>query len=186
MTQDQLIQGLANGDTQAIAWLYDHYGAALFGIILRIVKDQELAENLLQDTFVKIWKAGSTFDAQKAGLFAWMQRIARNTAIDATRSAVFKQRAETTEADNLVYRQEESAFNPDHIGIREILGKLDDKYRILIEKAYFEGYTQQELEEELGIPLGTVKTRMRQAMQMLRQLLSDMAVFVGWILFMNV
>lgn len=183
MTQDQLIQGLANGDTKTIAWLYDHYGAALFGIILRIVKDQELAENLLQDTFVKIWKAGSTFDSQKAGLFAWMQRIARNTAIDATRSAIFRQRAETDQADVLVYKPEESAFNPDHIGIRDALAQLDDKYRILIEKAYFEGYTQQELEQELGIPLGTVKTRMRQAMQILRQLLSEMAVLGWWILF---
>ncbi|MFN4079975.1 MAG: RNA polymerase sigma factor, partial [Saprospiraceae bacterium] len=69
----------------------------------------------------------------------------------------------------------ESSFQPEHIGLRETLGKLDEKYRILIEKAYFEGYTQQELEEELGIPLGTVKTRMRQAMQLLRRHLTQWA-----------
>lgn len=179
VTQDQLIQGLQAGSQQTVGVLYDRYGAALLGVVLRIVKDQELAENVLQDTFVKIWKSGASYDQDKAGLFVWMARIARNTAIDATRSAYFKQRSKTTDAEQLVYMSSTDGFRPEHIGLREVLGKLDDKYRILIEKAYFEGYTQQDIEKELDIPLGTVKSRMRQAMILLRQHLSDHALFAA-------
>lgn len=175
MTQEQLFQKLSSGDSSVIGFLYDQYGASLFGLVLRIVGDRELAENVLQDTFVKIWKSGNSFDPEKAGIFIWMQRIARNTAIDATRSAYFKQRAETTNTDQLVYMKEENPFNPDHVGLRDTLGKLEEKYRVVIEKAYFEGYTHQEIEEELGVPLGTVKTRMRQGMLLLRQYLTEVA-----------
>ena len=170
---DELIQGLKTGDPRAVGELYDRYAGALFGVVLRIVGDRELAENVLQDVFLKAWKSGASYDSERSGLFTWLNRIARNAAIDATRSAQFKQRRQTGDTDSLVYTPAESRFQPEHIGLREILGKLDEKYRVLIEKAYFEGYTQQELEEELGIPLGTVKTRMRHAMQLLRGYLSQ-------------
>lgn len=176
VTQDQIIKGLLTSDQNTLGHLYDQYGAALFGVVLRIVGDRELAENVLQDTFLKIWKSGATYNPEKAGIFVWMSRIARNTAIDSTRSAYFKQRSETADADQLVYMEEADPFNPEYIGLREILGKLEDKYRVIIEKAYFEGYTQQDIEKELGIPLGTVKSRMRQAMIILRQHLSEYAL----------
>lgn len=173
--RDELITRLQAGDPQAVGQLYDRYARSLFGVVLRIVGDREMAENVLQDVFVKAWKSAASFDPDKSGIFTWLNRIARNAAIDATRSAQFKQRRKTGDAESLVYKSVESSFQPEHIGLRETLGKLDEKYRILIEKAYFEGYTQQELEEELGIPLGTVKTRMRQAMQLLRRHLTQWA-----------
>ncbi len=153
---------------EAVGLLYDNYSAALFGVILRVVRSRELAEQVLQDTFVKAWRFGQQYDRSKGRLFTWLLNIARNTAIDATRTGHYKFYAKTDDIQALAHREGSEALNPEHIGLRQLVGQLDEKYRVLIEKIYFEGYTQQEVEEELGIPIGTVKTRLRYAIQELR------------------
>ncbi len=155
-------------DQAAVGALYDAYGGALFGVVLRIVHSRELAEQVLQDTFVKVWRNSATYDASKGRLFTWLLNIARNTAIDVTRSAHFQQSWKTDSLDNLVHKPGGESINPDHLGLKEVVGGLDEKYRSLIDLVYFKGYTQEEAAEETGIPLGTIKTRLRFAISELR------------------
>jgi RNA polymerase sigma-70 factor (ECF subfamily) len=167
--QEQIIAQLQRQDRAAIASLYDAYGAALYGVVLRIVRSPELAQQVLQDTFLKAWRYGANYDASKGKIFTWLLNIARNTAIDATRSAQFRQRQRTDDLDQLAARPGGEQLNPDALGLRELVGGLDEKYRLLIELVYFRGYTQEEAAEEMGIPIGTVKTRLRHAIGLLRQ-----------------
>lgn len=169
MQQDQqLINRLKAQDRVAIGNLYDAYNGALFGVVLRIVQQRELAEQVLQDTFVKAWRNGASYDEQKGRLFTWLLNIARNTAIDATRTAHFQKSRQTDSLDALVFSPGGEGINPDVIGVREVVNRLDEKYKMLIDLIYFKGYTQEEAAEETGIPLGTIKTRLRYAINELR------------------
>ncbi|MBK7937804.1 MAG: sigma-70 family RNA polymerase sigma factor [Lewinellaceae bacterium] len=171
--QDQLIVRLKQQDRAAIGELYDAYGSALFGVVLRIVQSRELAEQVLQDTFVKVWRNAASYDVSKGRLFTWLLNIARNTAIDATRTAHFRHYRKTDSLDNLVHKPGMDTLNPDHLGVKEVVGRLDDKYKSLIDLVYFKGYTQEEVAEETGIPLGTVKTRLRYAIGELRKMFGE-------------
>ncbi len=171
--QDQYVSRLKQQDQSVIGDLYDAYGGALYGVVMRIVHSPELARQVLQDTFLKVWRNAASYDSDKGRLFTWLVNIARNTAIDATRSAHFRQQRKTDSADALVHSPGGFAPNPDLIGVRELVGRLDEKYRLLIDLLYFQGYTQEEAAEETGIPLGTIKTRMRYAIGELRRLFDD-------------
>ena len=162
-------------DSTAFEYLYDHYSAALYSVVLRVVRQQDIAEEVLQDTFLKIWDRMSSYDASKGRLFTWMLNIARNQAIDRTRSREMSQLRKTDDIQNLVNqadRQESVQQKTDAIGVRELLGRLPDEQRFIVDKLYLNGYTQSEVAEEFGIPLGTVKTRTRMAMSALRNLLN--------------
>ena len=171
--QEQFISKLQQQDPAVIGELYDAYGGALYGIALRIVQTPELAQQVLQDTFLKVWRHATAYDTSKGRLFTWLANIARNTAIDLTRSAHFQQRKKTDPVDALVYQPGGASINPDHVGVRELVGRLDEKYRLLIDLLYFQGYTQEVAAEATGIPLGTIKTRMRAAIGELRQLFGE-------------
>ena len=171
--QDLLIHRLKQQDRAAIGELYDAYSGALFGVVVRIVQSRELAEQVLQDTFVKAWRNGASYDASKGRLFTWLLNIARNTAIDATRTAHFQHYRKTDSLDNLVHKPGGESINPDHLGVKEVVSRLDEKYKSLIDFVYFKGYTQEEIAEETGIPLGTVKTRLRYAIGELRRLFGE-------------
>ena len=171
--QDQLISRLQQQDRAVIGDLYDAYGAALFGVVLRIVQSRELAEQVLQDTFVKVWRNSASYDVSKGRLFTWLVNIARNTAIDATRTAHFQHYRKIDALDNLVHKPGGDALNPDHLGVKEVVGRLDEKYKSLIDLIYFKGYTQEEVAEETGISLGTVKTRLRYAIGELRKMFGE-------------
>jgi RNA polymerase sigma-70 factor (ECF subfamily) len=173
MQDNLLITRLQRQDRAAIGELYDAYGGALFGVVLRIVQSRELAEQVLQDTFVKAWRNGASYDASKGRLFTWLLNIARNTAIDATRTAHFQQYRKTDSLENLVHKPGGQSINPEHLGLRDVVNRLDEKYKSLIDLVYFEGYTQEEVAEETGIPLGTVKTRLRHAIGELRKLFGE-------------
>lgn len=178
-TQDYYIARLKRQDETVVGELYDAYSGALYGVVIRIVQSPELAQQVLQDTFLKIWRNATGYDASKGRLFTWMVNIARNTAIDATRSAQFQQRKKTDSLDSLVHSPGGHAIDPEHIGVREIVNRLDEKYRLLIDLIYFQGYTQEEAAEETGIPLGTVKTRLRYAIGELRRLFGAV---LSWLL----
>ncbi|MEQ1745447.1 MAG: sigma-70 family RNA polymerase sigma factor [Saprospiraceae bacterium] len=171
--QERYISRLQQQDQAVIGELYDAYSGALYGVVLRIVQQPEIAEQVLQDTFLKVWRSAATYDVSKGRLFTWLVNIARNTAIDATRSGQFRQRQKTDSADALVHLPDSHSPNPDHIGVRELVGRLDEKYRLLIDLMYFQGYTQEEAAEETGIPLGTIKTRLRFAISELRRLFGE-------------
>jgi RNA polymerase sigma-70 factor, ECF subfamily len=171
----QLIPMLIAGEEEAFTLLYDSYSAMLFGVITRVVDDQQDAQNLLQDCFVKIWKNIASFDAEKGRLATWMISIARNTALDFVRSKYFSQKRKNQNLDDLVHPIAERIFvrqEEDTVGLRQLVDKLPAAYREVIEWMYFEGYTQQEISENFNIPLGTVKTRTRIALRELRNAFS--------------
>lgn len=171
-----LIQRLQSGDQSVISTLYDKYGATLYGIVLRIVEQEDLAQDVLQESFVKIWKNAGRYDATQGTLFTWMLNICRNTAIDKTRSAYFRRKKKVHAVDETLNNHRHFAYeqNTDQIGLDEEVKNLEEKYRTVIDLIYFRGFTQKEVTEQLNIPLGTVKSRVRIALRELRkQFLSD-------------
>jgi len=176
--QDQLIIRLKQQDRAAIGELYSAYNKALYGVVLRIVQTPELAQQVMQDTFVKAWRNSASYDPSKGRLFTWLLNIARNTAIDATRTSYFQHSRKTDNLDNLIYKPSGNTLNPDHVGVREIVDTLDEKYKLLIDLVYFQGYTQEDAAEETGIPLGTIKTRLRYAISELRKVFTNVIVAI--------
>jgi len=173
-TEQELVSLLQNRDNKAFAYLYDNYAAALYSIILQIVNDAELANDVLQEVFVNIWRRIEQYDAGKGRLFTWMMNIARNASIDTLRSRSYQNsRKNQSIQENVDTIQVTDVIQPgvDTIGLRKVLEKLKDEQRILIELAYFKGYTHEEIAELEKIPLGTVKTRIRNALIQLRGLL---------------
>jgi RNA polymerase sigma factor (sigma-70 family) len=158
-----------NKDPYIIAQLYDAYSAALYGCVLRIVRSKELAEQVIQDTFLKVWHHGARYDQSKGRLFTWLLNIARNTAIDATRNKYFHNIKKTEHIDILINAHGGECLNPDTVGLQEVVKRMDEKYKVLIDLIYFNQYTHQEAAEEMGIPIGTVKTRVRSAILELKK-----------------
>ena len=167
----ELVSLLRQKDNQAFGYLYDNYGGALFGIIKQIVADTELSNDVLQETFVNIWKRIETYDESKGRLFTWMLNIARNAAIDKTRSRGFQQSLRQMPLDGDIVQ---ASVRPgiDDFGLKKVIMKLKDEQRLLIDLSYFQGYTHEQIAQALHIPLGTVKTRIRSALTQLRGLLS--------------
>lgn len=174
--EESLLKTLKTGNMQGYELLYDKYCAMLYGIILRIVRDEADAENLLQDCFVKIWRNIESYDASKGRLATWLINIARNTAIDFTRSKFYAQKKANQKIEKLVsssFDVSDLMISPDTLDVRQLVQKLPPQYRQIIEWLYFEGYTQQDISDTHGIALGTVKTRTRAALTELRQIFSE-------------
>ena len=165
-----LISLLKSRDEKTFSSFYDDYSGALYGILCKIVQDDNEAETLLQDTFIKIWKDIDDYDSSKSTLFTWALNIARKTGIDYLRSKNFSQHSASQKSDN--YGGVESMDLPNaylnKIGFEELLSKLDKQHALVIYKLYFEGYTQEEAAAELKIPLDTFKTQSRNALKELR------------------
>jgi RNA polymerase sigma factor (sigma-70 family) len=175
VTQEEIIQGLRRKDKAALSYLYDHYADALLGVISRIVQDQDVAEEVLQDAFMRFWEKIDHYDAERGRLFTWMMRIARNLALDKLRSKGMKQQGKSDSISDNVYMLDQSQrteSSVDAIGLEKILDELPEEQRFVIDKLYLQGYTQSEVAEEFAIPLGTVKTRLRSAMVKLRKIVT--------------
>lgn len=173
-SEEDLVQLLQSGDQSAFEYLYDHYSGALNTIILKMISDQQLAEDILQEAFVKIWNNFSAYDSSKGRLFTWMLNITRNLTIDTLRSKGFKKQAKIQTTENAVgYTSNNINENDkfDALGIRKQTMLLKEDQKRVIDLAYFEGFTQEEISKKLGIPLGTVKTRMRTAISVLKKIL---------------
>lgn len=172
----ELITRLQQNDREAYEYLYDHYSDALYGLLCRIAGDEETASDLLQDTFVKIWKSIGSYDPARGKLFTWMLNICRNLAIDKIRSKDFNNQRKNHSAEivvNELGKMKTDPVRPEHIGLAELITKLDENERFLIDLMYFKGYTQSEIAEEFNIPLGTVKTRLRSATINLRKIFNN-------------
>ena len=170
-----LIEGLKSREPGAFDVIYDRYTPALYGVIKRIVVDDEIAEEVAHDALLKIWEKASTYDPEKGRLFTWMLNIARNLAIDKTRSRRFKEAQKTEPQSDNVYiidEKNQTEQHPEDIGVRELLEYLKEDQKLVIELLYFKGYTQSEIAGQFDIPLGTVKTRTRSALQKLRKFLN--------------
>lgn len=171
-SEDELIASLQSRDDQAFGYLYDHYGGALYGVIKQVVSDEEMSQDVLQEVFVNIWKKIDSYDPSKGRLFTWLLNIARNAAIDKTRSKLYQQslRHQPIEDDEMVFQQPRAGV--DDYGLKKVLYKLKEEQRKLIDLSYYQGYTHDQIAKALNIPLGTVKTRIRSALIQLRTMLS--------------
>lgn len=175
-SEEELIVLLKEKNETGFHYLYDHYSGALYGIILRIVQSKEYTEEVIQDVFVKIWNSIHQYDASKGRFYTWIINIARNTAIDYLKSKGFQNELKNQPLPDFVYNTTElSTVNnsSDYIGFTNVLEGLETDKQELIDLAYYQGYTQHEISEKLKIPLGTVKTKMRNALMKLRDLLKD-------------
>ncbi len=169
--EEEFVEHLLSRDAKKFAILYDHFSGALLGIINRIVKNDEEAEDILQEVFLKIWHASTSYDQKKSRLFTWMLNVARNTSIDYLRSKQgrFDKAVQSTDVLNSAHAHGGANTNHDHIGLKKIVNELKTEQKEIIDLAFFEGYTQNEIAEKLQIPLGTVKTRCRKAICVLRK-----------------
>ncbi|WP_240743304.1 RNA polymerase sigma factor [Ilyomonas limi] len=170
--EDELLRRLKLYEEQAYRFLYDHYSKALFIVIKQIIPQQEIAEDILQETFVKVWQNIHTYDGSRGRLYTWMLSIARNLSIDRTRSKEFNKQSKTGALQENVYTSaptEESRVTD--VGLKKVLNSIPEENARLIDLAYFKGYTQEEIAKILVIPVGTVKTRMRSAIASLRKLI---------------
>ena len=173
-TEEELVLLLQQKDQQAFSYLYDHYAAALNGIIYRLVEDRELSEDILQEVFIKIWNNFASYDKSKGRLYTWMLNITRNLTIDTLRSKNYKKQSKISGDENSVSNLEDSSQNAnrfDAIGVDASLAILKPEELNIINLAYFNGYTQDEISKEMSMPLGTVKTKMRNAILALRKIL---------------
>lgn len=174
MTQDDLLVLIRNQDEKAFTHLYNMYSKSLFAVISNFIREHEEAEDVLQETFVKIWKNIDSYNESKGRFYTWILNIARNAAIDKLRSKGFNNTKKNLSADNFVHLLDDNSRTTnmiDVIGIREFVKKLKPKCIQLIELLFFRGYTQQEASDELEIPLGTVKTQNRNCINDLRNYL---------------
>jgi RNA polymerase sigma-70 factor (ECF subfamily) len=161
LLEKHIVELLKERDEKAISLLYDHYGDTLYGVAFKVLKNEELAQDVVQESFVKIWKKSHTYDADKAKLFTWLFRIIRNTAIDKLRSIQTKSDKEIQLDVSNVYKLGIDDIRPEFIDVRENLGKIEQKYQEVLDALFFQGMTQQEASDELNIPLGTIKSRLK-------------------------
>lgn len=172
-SEQELVALLNQQDNDAFNYLYDHYSGALFTIVNQIVPDKDTASDVLQEVFVNIWKKIDSYDAAKGRLFTWMLNIARNAAIDKIRSKGYRD----NQRNQPMAESESSGMgmstNPmiNDVGLKKVLTTLNEEYRKLIDLSYFQGFTHEEIAKMLGIPLGTVKTRIRTAISQLRKMI---------------
>ena len=176
---EELVNQLQGGSEMALSKLYDMYSGSLYGLILKIVRDDEIAQDILQDCFVKIWKKAQSYSSTKGTFFTWMLNICRNKSIDELRKIERVRDGKDKLANSESYSQVGTETNVNAIGLKEHISKLSEEQQIIIEYIYFKGYTQQEVSDELEIPLGTVKTRARLAVIELREIFVTILLF--WI-----
>jgi len=177
----ELVARLQRRDPQALAELYDRYGRLVYSLILRVVRDAGIAEDLVQETFLRVWNRVQGFDAEKGAIGPWLLAVARNRAIDYLRSASGRERNalefEETDHPALDTDMEHDILTSDSArAVKAAMAKLSPQQRQVIELAYFEGLSQTEMAEKLKQPLGTVKTWVRAALKNLRD---DLGVAVS-------
>jgi RNA polymerase sigma factor (sigma-70 family) len=172
LSEEELVLALRNREKIAIEALYDMYSSSLYGVISRIVIDTATAEDVLQDTFLKIWNSFASYSAEKGRLFTWMVNIARNLSIDKVRSKDFKNQNKNQELENnvtFIDEQRNTVYKPELLGIKDLVETLKPEQKSILDLVYFKGYTHVEAADELGVPLGTIKTRLRMAIVQLRK-----------------
>jgi RNA polymerase sigma-70 factor (ECF subfamily) len=175
----ELLRQVGQGDRRSFEQLYERFSGILFSVAYRILKNQEAAEDVLQDVFVQIWKKAPLFDPSRGRPMTWAVTLTRNKAIDLTRSAQRRsglQDIMQREKEALSRFEDRSSFDAvasDEIWqlVREAIGKLSKEQRQAIELAFFASMTQAEIAEHLNQPLGTIKARIRRGMLALREII---------------
>lgn len=170
LLEKHIVELLQERNEKAISLLYDNYADTLLGVANKVVRDPELAQDVVQESFIKIWKKADSYDPAKAKLFTWLFRITRNTAIDKLRSVNTKSDKEIQIDVSDVYNLGVDSIRPEFMDVQENMDKIEDKYQIVLEALFFQGMTQQEASDELDIPLGTIKSRLKIGLRELRKI----------------
>ena len=177
ITADALLGRVARGDTEAFAQLYDQLSGAIFGLVRRILRDPAQSEEVTQEVLVDVWRRAAKYDADRGSATAWIMTIAHRRAVDRIRSEVAEQgrlrRAGSQAPTAGVSVQDDVIDDLDRQRVRAALAGLTDLQRSSIELAYFGGLTQTEIAALLDVPLGTVKTRIRDGLIRLRDALGE-------------
>lgn len=171
-TEQELITLLQQKSREGFNYVYAQYSAVLYGVVRKVIYDENTAQDVLQEAFVKIYRNIDKYDASKGRLYTWMLNIARNTAIDKLRSKGEIMQGKIQKGEDDVYGNENELKTEqvtDTIGLRETVDGLEPQYKTIVELAYFKGFTLNEIAKTLDTPLGTVKTRMRKAITTLRK-----------------
>ena len=170
-TENELVSLLKSRDSKAFSYLYDNYSGSLYTIIAQLVDDIEIANDVLQEVFINIWRKIESYDPVKGRLFTWMLNIARNASIDTLRSRSYQNTQKNQPLQDWPEAGKFTSANIDNIGLKKNIERLKREHRVLIDLAYFKGYTHEEIAQIEDIPLGTVKTRIRNALMQLREYL---------------
>jgi RNA polymerase sigma-70 factor (ECF subfamily) len=177
----ELLKAIAAKDDDALGQLYDRYRLILFGVLMRILNNREEAEDVLQEVFLQVWRRAADFDENRGRPFTWLVTLARSRGIDRLRSLASRERvaiAEANERPEEVSDAASDAIRSERVGVvNSALADLPEDQRRPLMLAYFEGLTQSEIATKLGVPLGTVKTRMRTAMMKLREAFGKSSYF---------
>jgi RNA polymerase sigma-70 factor (ECF subfamily) len=166
-TDSALILRLKNKEELALSMLYDKYSAAIYGVILRMIKQEELAQDLLQETFLTVWNQSYRYDDTKGSFYTWVYRIARNKTLNQIRSQ--KNIIQTEDLSVYIDKKEEENDLLDFSKLNGSIEKLEPHHRKAIDLVYFKGYTHREAYKEMEVPLGTFKSYVRQALKVLKE-----------------
>ncbi|WP_378172555.1 RNA polymerase sigma factor [Aquimarina sp. SS2-1] len=174
----ELISRLQNQDTKALSKIYERYSGALYGVILRMCKNEPLAQDLLQETFMKIWQKSHTYNPDKGKFFTWSYRIARNITLNSLR----KKDILIQNEDLSVYKNKSTPeVAKDYLELDGSLRKLEPHHQRALELVYFNGLTHREAHQEMEVPLGTFKSYIKQALKKLSEYYKEELVLV-WII----
>lgn len=179
----RLLVRIQQRDQSALSELYDRYSPLLYTLVLKVVKRTNEAEDLLQEIFLQVWNKASTFASEKGSAYTWIVTIAKRKAIDRLRSKELINRGSSLDADDEVLAIPDAAYAANPLAatmnseydamVRDGLARLSSEQRTIIELSYYDGYTQDQISKQLDVPLGTVKTRMRQGLMKLRDFLEQ-------------
>ncbi|NAY93298.1 sigma-70 family RNA polymerase sigma factor [Muricauda sp. JGD-17] len=175
----EVIASLLSGDDKALLTLYDKYAGALYGVILRMCRDEAKAQDLLQETFIKIWKNIGGYDASKGRFYTWAYRVARNTTLNSMRS---KKKLIQTEDLSVYDTKEVNEEEPDYAALKGSIKTLEPHHQEAIALVYYRGYTHKQAHKAMGVPLGTFKSYVRQALKQLRETYNHKLVYILFIL----
>jgi RNA polymerase sigma-70 factor, ECF subfamily len=182
LPDDQLVQRMSEGDVDALNVLYDRYARAVFSFAVRIVRDGRIAEEVLQEAFMRSWQQSGRFELNRGNYASWLLSITHNLAIDEIRKSQRRpQRADMVDISDVLRSEVDTTVNIEEAAeaselrgvIRAAMDHLPEPQRRVIELAYFEGLSQREIAAFLNEPLGTIKTRMRLGMQKLKDVLAE-------------
>jgi RNA polymerase sigma-70 factor (ECF subfamily) len=185
LLEKHIVELLHERNDKAISLLYEHYGDTLYGGAFKVVRDSELAQDVLQESFVKIWKKSDSYDSSKAKLFTWLFSITRNTAIDKLRSVNTKSDKEIQIDVSDVYNLGIDSIRPEFMDVKENMEKIEHKYHVVLDALFFQGMTQQEASDELNIPLGTIKSRLKIGLRELKKIYGNSMILLPLIILIS-
>ena len=170
---DILVKNFKSKDHLAFEELYSMYHKSIYGVIFNMIKDTEIANDLTQDVFIKAWNNSEKYSNKKGRFFTWLLNIAKNTTIDKIRSKSYKNNKKNVSSEDFLNSfmcNIDSNSTTNTIGLKNMVSNLEPKIKNILNLIYFEGFTQKEVSEELNIPMGTVKTRKRNGLNLLKTL----------------